>query len=180
VGVTLTAQPGQFGGGAWLAQGAIASKGALIRNPPSARAVAKRDAPQVAEGCWTFRDSRGAELLYLSQRKAVESMAYALADYDIRASPSCNDLKIWDTVAPPKGTIYNYPIRPWHDAEYYITGSSGPPESSVRVWNRGVIPGMVSRLVAGQAIKESMHWAKGELEGFTALIGGPGGVANAP
>ncbi len=33
----------------WL----IAGKGAMIMNPPSAWAVAKRDAPQVAEQCWT-------------------------------------------------------------------------------------------------------------------------------
>jgi hypothetical protein len=57
-------------------------------------------------------------------------------------------------------------VRPWHDAEYYITGSSGPPEIAVQMWNRSVIPGMVSRLVAGQTIKEAMDWAKGELEGF--------------
>ncbi len=31
----------------------IAGKGSLIMNPPSAWAVAKRDAPQVAEQCWT-------------------------------------------------------------------------------------------------------------------------------
>ena len=33
----------------WL----VAGKGAMIMNPPSAWAVAKRDAPQVAEQCWT-------------------------------------------------------------------------------------------------------------------------------
>ncbi len=33
----------------WLVSG----KGALIMNPPSAWAVAKRDAPQIAEQCWT-------------------------------------------------------------------------------------------------------------------------------
>ena len=33
----------------WL----ISGKGAMIMNPPSAWAVAKRDAPQVAEQCWT-------------------------------------------------------------------------------------------------------------------------------
>ena len=31
----------------------ISGKGSLIMNPPSAWAVAKRDAPQVAEQCWT-------------------------------------------------------------------------------------------------------------------------------
>ncbi len=39
----------------WL----IAGKGALIMNPPSAWAVAKRDAPKVAEQLWTFPSPRG-------------------------------------------------------------------------------------------------------------------------
>jgi ABC-type glycerol-3-phosphate transport system substrate-binding protein len=171
----------------------ISGKSALIWNPPSAWAVAKRDAPKVAEDCWTFSNPRGPKgrmvphrpyfwgiwnfskatsaakdiLLYLSQREAVEGMAEAVAGYDIPAFPSFNNFKIWEDVEPPRGTIYNYPVRPWHDAEYYITGSSGPPEISVQVWNRSIIPGMVSRLVSGQSIKDSMDWAKGELEGFT-------------
>jgi len=39
----------------WL----ISGKGALIMNPPSAWAVAKRDAPQVAEQLWTFDPPAG-------------------------------------------------------------------------------------------------------------------------
>jgi ABC-type glycerol-3-phosphate transport system substrate-binding protein len=39
----------------WL----VAGKGALIMNPPSAWAVAKRDAPKVAEQLWTFPSPRG-------------------------------------------------------------------------------------------------------------------------
>ena len=171
----------------------ISGKSALIWNPPSAWAVAKRDAPQVAADCWTFSNPRGPKgrlvplrpyfwgvwnfskatsaakdiLLYLSQREAVEGMGAAVAGYDIPAFPSFNDFKIWEDVEPPKGTIFNYPLRPWHDAEYYITGSSGPPEIAVQIWNRSVVPGMVSRMVAGQTIKQAMDWAKGELEGFT-------------
>ena len=41
----------------WLVSG----KGALIMNPPSAWAVAKRDAPQVAEQCWTHGFPVGSE-----------------------------------------------------------------------------------------------------------------------
>ena len=37
----------------------ISGKSAMIWNPPSAWAVAKRDAPQVAEDCWTFPNPRG-------------------------------------------------------------------------------------------------------------------------
>ena len=41
----------------WLVSG----KGALIMNPPSAWAVAKRDAPQIAEQCWTHGFPVGSE-----------------------------------------------------------------------------------------------------------------------
>ena len=37
----------------------------------------------------------------------------------------------------------------------------------MQVWNRGLIPGMVSRLVSGQTIQQAIDWAKDELEGFT-------------
>src|SRR5205823_9688869 len=39
----------------------ISGKSALIWNPPSAWAVAKRDAPQVAADCWTFPAPSGPE-----------------------------------------------------------------------------------------------------------------------
>lgn len=171
----------------------ISGKSALIWNPPSAWVVAKRDAPQVAEDCWTFSNPRGPKgrmvphrpyfwgiwnfskatsaakdiLLYLSQRDQVESMTDAVAGYDIPAFPSFSDFKIWEEVEPPKGTIYNYPLRPWHNAEYYITGSSGPPELAVQMWNGSVIPGMVSQMVSGKSIKQAMDWAQAELEGYT-------------
>ncbi len=89
-----------------------------------------------------------------------------VAGYDIPPFQSMTDLKIWSDVEPPKGTIYNYPVRPWHDAEYYIPGSSAPPEIAVQIWNRYVIPGMVGRLLTGQTIKQSMAWGKDELQGF--------------
>ncbi len=167
-------------------------QGGLIWNPPSAWAVAKRDAPEVAADCWTFPNPRGPKgrlvphrpyfwgiwkfskatgaakeiIEYLSQREAVEALAMAVAGYDIPAFASMTDFKVWEDIEPPKGTIYNYPVRPWHDAAYYIPGSSGPPEIAVQMWNRSIIPGMVARLVSGQSIKQSMDWAKGELEGF--------------
>ena len=37
----------------------ISGKTTLIWNPPSAWAVAKRDAPKIAEDCWTFPNPRG-------------------------------------------------------------------------------------------------------------------------
>jgi hypothetical protein len=69
-------------------------------------------------------------------------------------------------IEPPKGTIYNYPVRPHHDAEYYIVGSSGPPDLGVQIWTRSMIPGMVARVVTGYTPQQVIDWAKGELEGL--------------
>ncbi|MBS0640040.1 MAG: extracellular solute-binding protein [Proteobacteria bacterium] len=171
----------------------ISGKAAMIWNPPSAWAVAKRDAPQIAADCWTFPNPRGPKgrlvpmrpyffgqwdfsqnkgagkdlLTYLGEREQMETLTTAVVGYDIPPYLSMSDFKIWEEVEPPKGTVYNYPIRPWHDAEYFVTGSSGPPEIGVQAWNRGLIPTMVSKLVAGQSIKQAIDWAKDELEGFS-------------
>jgi ABC-type glycerol-3-phosphate transport system substrate-binding protein len=171
----------------------ISGRSALIWNPPSAWAVAKRDAPQIAADCWTFPNPRGPKgrlvpirpyyfgmwsfgqnksagrelLSYLGAREQMEILTTAVSGYDIPPYASMADFKIWEEVEPPKGTVYNYPIRPWHDAEYYVTGSSGPPDIGVQAWNRGLIPTMVSKLVSGQTIQQAIDWAKDEIEGFT-------------
>lgn len=170
----------------------ISGKASMIWNPPSAWAVAKRDAPQIAQDCWTFPNPRGPKgrlvpmrpyffglwnfspnksaakdiLEYLGSREQMETLTTAVFGYDIPPYLSMSDFKVWEEVEPPKGTVYNYPIRPWHDAEYYVTGSSGPPSIGVQAWNRGLIPTMVSKLVSGQTIKQAIDWAKDELEGF--------------
>ena len=170
----------------------ISSKTSMIWNPPSAWAVAKRDAPNVAADCWTFPNPAGpkgrlvphrpyfwgvwsfaqnkgaaADIIeWLSQREQVETLSTAVVGYDIPPFDSMSDLKIWSEVEPPKGTIYNYPVRPWHKAEYYIPGSSAPPEIAVQIWNRYTLPGMVARLMAGQTPKQIVAWAKEEVEGF--------------
>jgi ABC-type glycerol-3-phosphate transport system substrate-binding protein len=170
----------------------ISGRAALIWNPPSAWAVAKRDAPEVAADCWTFPTPRGpagrlvphrpyfwgiwkfaqnktagkALIEYLSQREQVEQLAIPVSGYDLPPFQSMTDLSVWSDVGPPKGTIYNYPLRPWHDAKYYIPGSSAPPEIAVQIWNRSLMPNMVGRLLTGQTIKQSVAWAKEELEGF--------------
>jgi ABC-type glycerol-3-phosphate transport system substrate-binding protein len=171
----------------------ISGKAAYIWNPPSAWAVAKRDAPEVAADCWHFSTPRGPagrmvphrpyfwglwqfgqnksaakELIeHLSQREQLEVLAAPVAGYDIPPFTSMYDMKIWSEVEPPKGTIYNYPVRQWHEAEYYIAGSAAPPEIAVQMWNRSIMPGMVARLLDGQSIKQSIAWAKEELQGFT-------------
>ena len=170
----------------------ISGKSALIYNPPSAWAVAKRDAPPIAEDSWTFPNPRGPKgrfvptrpyfwglwqfgqnqsagkdlLLHLMQRETLEFMANGAMGYDIPQFPSMLNFKVWEEVGPPRGTIYNYPIRPWHDARNHIVGYPAPPEIAVQMWNRGTIPGMVAKLFAGQTINDAIAWAQQELEGF--------------
>ncbi|MBS0562028.1 MAG: extracellular solute-binding protein [Proteobacteria bacterium] len=170
----------------------ISGKSALIMNPPSAWAVAKRDAPKVAEDCWTFSAPKGPkgrfvptaiffwgvwnfspnktaakELIeYLSQRDLVKERCDAVSGYDIPPFDSMLDFDIWKTVSPPPGTVYNYPIRPSHHGVPNIACSSAAPEVAVQMYNRGTMPTMMAKLKSGQSIPEVIAWAKNELEGF--------------
>ena len=115
----------------WLVSG----RGALIMNPPSAWAVAKRDAPQVAEQCWThgmpagpkgryapfvpyfwgiwgFGKNKSAAkslLVHLSQRSSAEKMVAASGGYDLPSFAKFTDFTTWAEEGPPKGTLYHYP-----------------------------------------------------------------------
>lgn len=171
----------------------ISGKSALIFNPPSAWAVAKRDAPEVAADCWTFPAPRGPagrfvptlsffwgvynfspnktaakELIeYLMQRPQVEARCNAVAGYDLPPYEKLLDFKIWEEVGPPQGTVYNYPIRPWHEEQPNLTASEASPDVAVQIYNRAIHNQMLARLKEGQTIPRIIAWARDELEGFT-------------
>ena len=135
----------------------ISGKSALIFNPPSAWAVAKRDAPQVAADCWTFSCPAGPKgryvpwlsffwgvwefspnksaamdlIEYLMQREQVQARDNVVDGYDLPPFQSMLDFDIWEKVEPPPGTVYNYPIRPWHNAKPNITASEASPDVAV-------------------------------------------------
>jgi ABC-type glycerol-3-phosphate transport system substrate-binding protein len=170
----------------------ISGKSALIFNPPSAWAVAKRDAPRVAEDCWTFpaplgpagrftptltffwgiynfsqNQAAAKELIeYLLQREQIEERANAVEGYDLPPFPSMSDFTIWERVQPPPGTVYNYPIRPWHHAQPSLTGSEAKPEIAVQIYQHAIHNNMLARMKHGQSIEQAMAWAQDELEGF--------------
>lgn len=171
----------------------ISGQSSLIWNPPSAWAVAKRDAPQVAADCWTFpaptgpagrfqpflpffwgvwsfskNKSAAKDLIEaLLQRDNVEARCNEVVGYDIPPFNSMLDFKIWDEVEPPKGTVYNYPLRPFHKTEAHIAALPAPPEIAVQIYNRGTMPTMMAKLKSGQTIDQVIAWANDELEGFT-------------
>jgi ABC-type glycerol-3-phosphate transport system substrate-binding protein len=170
----------------------ISGKSALIFNPPSAWAVALRDAPDVAKDCWTFAAPSGPkgrftphlsyfwgiwqfsrnqtaakELLeHLMQREQVEARDNVVQGYDLPPFLSMNDFKIWSEVNPPTGTVLNYPIQPWHNAKPSIAASAAAPEVAVQIYNRGTMPTMLAKLKSGQTIPQVIAWANDELEGF--------------
>lgn len=170
----------------------ISGKSALIFNPPSAWAVAKKDAPQVAADCWEFPTPAGekgrfipylgffwgiwkfskqqgpaTELIeYLMQRSVIEAREPSTVGYDLPPQNSMMNFKIWSEVEPPKGVVYNYPLRPWHDAKFSIAAAPAPAEIAVQMYNAGVGPTMLAKLKGGTSVKDVISWANNQVEGF--------------
>jgi ABC-type glycerol-3-phosphate transport system substrate-binding protein len=169
----------------------ISGKGALIMNPPSAWAVAVRDAPKVAEQCWTFPSPKGPKgrfdpgnpnfwaiwsfsqnkpaakslLTHLSQRSSVEQLVAASHGYDIPPFEKLHDFKTWEEEGPPKGTLYNYPPR--GDVVASISGAPAPTRIGNQIFAQATMTKMIAHYTqAGESIDKAMDWAATELEGF--------------
>lgn len=171
----------------WLVSG----RGALIMNPPSAWAVAKRDAPQVAEQCWTHgfpvgpkgrfapflpyywsiwkfaknKEAAKSLLLHLSQPDAVEKMVKASGGYDLPAFEKLTTLKVWAEEGPPKGTLYHYP-NPYKHQVLSISASPAPPKVAQQIYTQATLTKMCVRFYQGEPMEKTLAWAEGELEGF--------------
>jgi ABC-type glycerol-3-phosphate transport system substrate-binding protein len=171
----------------------IAGRTALIFNPPSAWAVAKRDAPQVAEQTWHFPSPKGpaghfvphnplfwgiwsfardkpaakALLEHLSQREQVARMVAGTDGYDIPPFASLTDLDTWAAVGPPRGTVFNYPVKPHHGAEAFIACAPAPPDIAVRMYQQGLQAKMIARVVQSrEPVDRVLAWAEREIEGY--------------
>src|SRR6266404_3282209 len=171
----------------WL----IAGKGALIMNPPSAWAVAKRDNPKVAEQLWTFPTPRGPKgrfqpylpyfwgiwkfsqnkaaakslMHHISERSAVEKMVAASQGYDIPAFAKLNDFKTWADEGPPKGTLYHYPPKPGQILS--IAGFPAPPKIAAQIYTQAIMTKLVAKCTqGGESIDKAIGWAASELQGF--------------
>jgi ABC-type glycerol-3-phosphate transport system substrate-binding protein len=171
----------------WL----IAGKGALIMNPPSSWAVAKRDAPQIAEqlwthgmpsgpngryapflpyfwGIWSFSKNKPAAkslLVRLSQRASAEKMVAASAGYDLPAFASFTDFKTWADEGPPKGTLYHYP-NPHNHQTLSVGAAPAPPRIAHQIYTQAIQTKMVVRFKQGEPMEKTLAWAESEIEGF--------------
>lgn len=172
----------------------ISGKSALIFNPPSSWAVATRDAPDVAKNMWHFpspsgpagrfvpflpyfygmwnfsrNKTAGKELLeHLSQTEQVKKLVAASSGYDTPPFARMTaEIDTWDTIGPPVGTVYNYPVRPHHKADANVAYSPAPAEIAVQMYNQGIQAKMLARLVQNkQPIDQVLTWAEREVEGF--------------
>ena len=73
---------------------------------------------------------------FLMDRKQVEARDNGVEGYDLPPYAGMLDFPIWEKVEPPPGTVYNYPIRPWHNAQPSLTASEATPDIAVQVYNR--------------------------------------------
>ncbi len=171
----------------WLVSG----RGSMIMNPPSAWAVAKRDAPEIAEQCWTHgfpagpngrygpflpffwgiwgfsqqKEAAKSLLVHLSQPDAALKMVEASGGYDIPAFANLTKFDTWGNVEPPKGTLYHYPDPHGHQV-LSIAAAPAPHKIAVQIYAQGVMPKMVVRMMQGEAMKDTLRWAESEVEGF--------------
>jgi len=171
----------------WL----ISGKGALIMNPPSAWAVAKRDAPEVAEQCWTHgfpagpkgrfapylpyflniwafsknKEAAKSLLVHLSKPSSIEKLVVASNGYDLPAFEKLTMLKVWAEEEPPKGTLYHYP-NPYNHQALSIAASPAPPKVAQQIYARATLTKMCLRYYQGEKMESTLAWAEGECEGF--------------
>jgi ABC-type glycerol-3-phosphate transport system substrate-binding protein len=171
----------------WL----IAGKGAMIMNPPSAWAVAKRDAPQVAEQLWTHgfpvgpkgrfapflpyfwniwnfsknKEAAKSLLVYLSRPESIEKMVVASGGYDLPAYSKLTTLKVWEEQGPPKGTLFHYP-NPYNHQTLSISASPAPPKIAQQIYTQAVQTKMCLKYAQGAKMEEVLAWAEGECEGY--------------
>ncbi|WP_316167960.1 MULTISPECIES: ABC transporter substrate-binding protein [unclassified Bradyrhizobium] len=171
----------------WLVSG----RGAMIMNPPSAWAVAKRDAPQIAEQCWTHgfpagpkgrfapflpyfwsiwsfsknKEAAKSLIVHLSKPSSIEKMVVASGGYDLPAYQKLTTLKVWQEEGPPKGTLYHYP-NPYNHQTLSIAASPAPPKIAQQIYAQATMTKMCLRYAQGEKMESTLAWAEGECEGF--------------
>jgi ABC-type glycerol-3-phosphate transport system substrate-binding protein len=169
----------------------ISGQASLIMNPPSAWAVAKRDAPQVAEQCWTHGFAKGPKgrfapfvpffwgiwnfsknqsaakslLMHLSQPTSVEKMVVASGGYDLPSFEKLTTLKVWAEAEPPKGTLYHYP-NPYNHQILSTAGAPAPHKIAEQINTNNLMCQMAVRHYTGEPMEKVLAWAESEAEGY--------------
>ena len=70
---------------------------------------------------------------------------------------------MWENAEPPKGVLYNYPIR--GDEVGIAPGHPAPPPIAAQIMAQAIFPNLVSSVTAGgDTFDEGIQWAENELE----------------
>jgi ABC-type glycerol-3-phosphate transport system substrate-binding protein len=172
----------------------VSGQGSLIMNPPSAWAVAVRDAPQIGEQLWTFNSPKGpkgrfdsgtyshwgiwdfsrnkeagkAFLQFMTTRENQEKLVTAGHGFDIPPFKSMMDFPVWKEAEPPKGTNYNFPPR--RDVEVNVCGFPAPPKIGAQMYAQATIQKMIAACTqGGRTIEQAMAVAEQEISGFMRI-----------
>ncbi len=170
----------------------ISGQSALIFNAPSAWAVAKRDAPRIAEQLWTFPTPKGPKgrhvsgryrywgiwnfstskaaakslLLYLSTGQAIGELLEGGQGFDVPPFEKLiADSAVWANAEPPKGTLYNFPPR--GEVIVSVAGAPAPARIGVQMYSQGIMCKMIAQCTQqGKSIDEAVAFCQSELEGY--------------
>ena len=170
----------------------ISGKGALIMNPPSAWAVAKRDAPKVAEQLLDPRHAVGPEgpVTRRSYRTSGASGTSA------RTRPAAKELLLAPVAAGcgredggGERRLRSAGVREADHAEGLAGGrpaeghalplsesaqspdpvgraQPAPPKIAVQIYTQAIQTKMVVRFMQGEALEKTLAWAESEIEGY--------------
>jgi hypothetical protein len=164
----------------------------MIMNPPSAWAVAKRDAPEVCAqlwthgfaagpkgrfapfvpyfwGTWNFSKNQSAAkslMVFLSQASSAEKMVAASGGYDLPAFANLTTFKTWAEEGPPTGTLFHYP-NPYNHQTLSIAAAPAPHKIAEQIYTQAIMTQMIVRHAKGEAMEKTLDWAGKEIEGFS-------------
>ena len=179
------------GNNKWL----ISGKGALIMNPPSAWAVAVRDAPKVAEQCWTFPSPKGPKgrfdpalpffwgIWNFSPNKSAakslltHSVAALVGRAAGRRQPRLRSAALGKAARFQdlgRGrAAQGHPLQLSAAAPDQIASVSCAPAPK-RIANQMYAQATMTKMIAhctqgGEPINKAIDWAASEIEGFTRM-----------
>ena len=170
----------------------VSGKGSLIMNPPSAWAVAKRDAPQVAEQLLDARHARGSGRALRAVPALLLGHLELRQEQDGRQGPAA--LPVAALLGREDGGRERR-LRPARRSRSSPTSRSGPRSGRPRArsitiptrtttrscrWRprplrrrsrcrsirRAIHTKMIVRILKGEQMEKTLAWAEGELEGF--------------
>ena len=172
----------------WLVSG----KGALIMNPPSAWAVAKRDAPQIAEQCWTHGFPSGPKgrfapflpyfwgdlELQQEQGGCKEPAGASVAasrrprkwwrragGYDLPSLRKLDHAQDLGRGRAAQGHALSLP-QPAQPPDPVDCGRAGAAQDRHQIYTQAIQTKMIVRASAGRGMEKTLAWAESEVEGF--------------